>query len=336
VTIPAQIRTIHCGARGRGVWGPYVMNADARFRPVALTSRSPDELGGVASAVGVEREHCFATLDAALDAVDCDAVVITTPTVRHDEHVRRAIAAGKHVLVEKALAPTLAQARALVDLADAADVKLAVAQNYRFTADGWTMQRIVEAGEHGTFSLATITMHRYRPTTKAREYPDATVWDMASHHLDQLVACFGPVASASARTWRAPSSIYPHSANLAATLTFASGLTCAYTLCEDARRNALVYELHSERGALELRAGEWQWHAAQPPTADLLGLNDPPVALSTRAPWPGGEQGVADAFARWLLDGVEPGISGRYNLVTLAACDLVVRSAAAGGATITA
>jgi predicted dehydrogenase len=179
-------------------------------------------------------------------------------------------------------------------------------------------------------------MHRYRPTTKARDYPDALIWDMASHHVDQLVACFGPVTSVSARTWRAPASIYPYPANVAATLTFAAGLTCAYTLCEDARRNDLVFELHSDRGALELRAGIWQWHAAQPPTAGLLGVNDPPVGVPTTAPWPGGELGVADAFARWLLDGVEPGISGRRNLMTLQACDLMVRSAAADGATITA
>jgi predicted dehydrogenase len=256
--------------------------------------------------------------------------------VLHDEHVRRAIAAGKHVLVEKALAPTLAQARALVELADASGRKLAVAQNYRFNADGYSLQRLVEAGELGTFFLATITMHRYRPTTKARDYPDAMIWDMASHHVDQLVAGFGPVVSASARTWRAPGSIYPDPANLAATLTFANGLTCAYTLCEDGRRNDLTFELHSERGALELRDGTWHWHAARPPTADLLGLNDPPVELPTAAPWPSGELGVADAYARWLLDGVEPGISGRHNLRTLEACDLVVRSAAAGGATITA
>jgi predicted dehydrogenase len=309
---------------------------DPRYRPVALTSRSPDALADLAAAVGLGVEHCFPTLAAALDAVECDAVVIATPTVVHDEHVRRAIAAGKHVLVEKALAPTLAEAAQLVDLAAGAGCKLAVAQNYRFNADGATLQRIVEAGEHGTFSIATVTMHRYRPTTKAREYPDAMIWDMASHHVDQLVAGFGSVTAASARTWCTPSSIYPHAANLAATLEFASGLTCAYTLCEDARWNQLAFVLQSDRGALELRDGAWVWHGAQPPTADLIGANDAPVEIETTAPWRGGELGVADAFARWLVDGVEPGISGRNNLVTLRACDLVVQSAAAGGATVAA
>ena len=43
--------------------------------------------------------------------------------------------------------------------------------------------------------------------------------------------------------------------------------------------------------------------------------------------YPASEQGVADAFHRFIAEGIEPGISGRNNLQTLAVCEMLVRSA---------
>ena len=42
---------------------------------------------------------------------------------------------------------------------------------------------------------------------------------------------------------------------------------------------------------------------------------------------PASEQGVADDFYRFVAEGIEPGISGRNNLQTLAVCEMLVRSA---------
>ena len=72
-------------------------------------------------------------------------------------------------------------------------------------------------------------------------------------------------------------------------------------------------------------------------TADVPGVQfypRPKSQLGTSEPLPGeelgrtvSEQGVADDFHRFVREGIEPGISGRNNLQTLAVCEMLVRSA---------
>ena len=76
-----------------------------------------------AEAFGVE---FLPTLDALLARDDVDAVTVTTETSRHHEVMTRAAAAGKHIFTEKVLAPTVAEAEAIIAATDAHDVRLVV------------------------------------------------------------------------------------------------------------------------------------------------------------------------------------------------------------------
>jgi predicted dehydrogenase len=67
-----------------------------------------------------------ASLDELLARDDVDAVTVTTETSRHHEVMTRAAAAGKHIFTEKVLAPTVAEAEAIVAAADAHGVRLTV------------------------------------------------------------------------------------------------------------------------------------------------------------------------------------------------------------------
>jgi predicted dehydrogenase len=66
------------------------------------------------------------TLDALLARDDVDAVTVTTETSRHHEVMTLAAAAGKHIFTEKVLAPTVAEAEAIIAAADANDLRLVV------------------------------------------------------------------------------------------------------------------------------------------------------------------------------------------------------------------
>lgn len=82
-----------------------------------------------------ERAYALPTvdaLDALLGDVKVDAVIILTPPRTHAELALRCARAGKHVLVEKPVDVTLAEARAVVDAVEATGRKLAVVFQHRF------------------------------------------------------------------------------------------------------------------------------------------------------------------------------------------------------------
>ncbi|MDQ6907066.1 MAG: Gfo/Idh/MocA family oxidoreductase [Chloroflexota bacterium] len=85
---------------------------------------------------------------------DIDAVVITTPPALHHRMALDAIVAGKHVLCEKPLAATLAEAIEMRDAAEAAGIVHMINHQTRFGATYLEARRLIEAGYLGTPTLA--------------------------------------------------------------------------------------------------------------------------------------------------------------------------------------
>ena len=94
---------------------------------------------------------------------DVDAVVVCTPSSRHEEQVRAALRAGKHVLCEKPLALTAHGVASLLEEEGAAG-RLMVAMNQRFRPDAVALRQFVSGGELGeVFYVKTGWLNRYRP-----------------------------------------------------------------------------------------------------------------------------------------------------------------------------
>jgi len=93
-------------------------------RLVALASRDAERAAAVARRLGARRGHRGA--DALAADREVEAVWVASPPALHREHALAALAAGKHVLVEKPLAATVADAQAIVDAARRAGRHLAV------------------------------------------------------------------------------------------------------------------------------------------------------------------------------------------------------------------
>ena len=105
-------------------------------------------------------QRVFATLDELLAEPAVEIVDIAThPNVRVDL-IRRAIAAGKHVLAQKPLAPDLASARALVGEAERSGVKLAVNQNGRWAPPWRIATLLIEQGAIGEAYAVTHLLDR--------------------------------------------------------------------------------------------------------------------------------------------------------------------------------
>jgi predicted dehydrogenase len=317
------IRTVHVGARGRGTWPLHLMRADAEFEPVGIVTRDPASLE--------EDEPVFVDLSAALDAVDCDAVVVCTPVELHARDLRTAFAMGKHVLVEKCLSNSWPEACALVAEAEAAGAELVVAQNYRYAASTQTLHAAVTAGDFGTAALVDLGLHKYRPAPRQQDYPYAMFWDQGCHHADDLQWCFGPIAAVRAHTFSAPWSRYRDDAAIQAEFTFDSGATCTYVLSNVSRVNELRFSVHTDRGALRWCGDHWEFSEAGAPDDAPFGWNAPPVRVEPPPGMPAsGEHGVLDAFRRAVTQRAPTEISGRANMETLRVCEMVRRAGTSG------
>jgi phthalate 4,5-cis-dihydrodiol dehydrogenase len=119
-----------------------------------------------------------------------EAVYVATPHGLHLDHVRAAAAAGKHVMVEKPMALTLADCQAMVDAAKQAGTWLVVGHSHSFDAPYGRCRALIESGEVGAVRMVTalnFTDFLYRPR-RPEELDTAqgggVVFSQAAHQVD--------------------------------------------------------------------------------------------------------------------------------------------------------
>jgi predicted dehydrogenase len=127
---------------------------------------------------------------------DIDLVVIPTPNQTHFPLARQALAAGKHVVMDKPFTVALDDARTLKTEAEAAGRVLSVFHNRRWDSDFLTLKRVIATGELGRIVHFESHFDRYRPDVRPRwreqAIPGSGLWyDLGSHLLDQAVQLFG-------------------------------------------------------------------------------------------------------------------------------------------------
>jgi len=134
-------------------------------------------------------------LDQLLKDSSVDLVVVATPNSTHYELAKRALEAGKHVIVEKPFTTTSTQARELIDLAASNDLFLSVHQNRRWDGDFLTVQKVIDAGMLGTLVEYEAHYDRFRAEPRGgwKESDEGTgvLFDLGSHLIDQAQVLFG-------------------------------------------------------------------------------------------------------------------------------------------------
>jgi len=155
----------------------------------------------------VAREHPRARVVETADdlwqrAGEHDFVVIATSNDAHAPLARAALDAGLAVVVDKPLATTAADARAVVDHAAIAGQLLTVFQNRRWDSDHLTLRRLISDGKLGDIRRFESRFERWRPEARTdawRETADpahggGVLLDLGAHLVDQALTLFGPPA----------------------------------------------------------------------------------------------------------------------------------------------
>ena len=125
-----------------------------------------------------------------------ELVVIATPNDTHVPIATMALRAGKHVVVEKPMAPTLEGAREIAALAQSLDRVLAVFQNRRWDGDFLGLTDLLRSSALGDVTHFESHFDRYRPIVRDRWRERAGVgsgvwYDLGPHLVDQVLQLFG-------------------------------------------------------------------------------------------------------------------------------------------------
>ena len=174
---------IRVGVIGYGYWGPNLVRnlmetegakvvacADKRADRRALAERRYPGLPVTGDG------------EAILGDPDIDAVVIATPVSTHHELARRALEQGKHVLVEKPMTRTTAEAEDLIALAQANDRVLMVDHTFIYTGAVRKTKELIVNGELGElyyFDSVRVNLGIF-------QHDADVLWDLAPHDLSIL------------------------------------------------------------------------------------------------------------------------------------------------------
>jgi phthalate 4,5-cis-dihydrodiol dehydrogenase len=188
-----QRRVLGIGILGLGGAAVNMLPAFARnrdFTVAAAADTDPDVLGRFARDYPTAAIFRSAAELCASPAVDL--VYIGTPTRLHAEHTGIALAAKKHVLIEKPMAVTLAEADAMIGAAERHGVLLGVNVKHSFEPRVLKLRALAQSGELGRLRMLHSWRYvdwLYRPRTHDELTPGwgaGILWRQGPHHFDFL------------------------------------------------------------------------------------------------------------------------------------------------------
>lgn len=196
---PLRVGLLGYGLAGRVFHAPLIAATDG-LELAAVVTRDPDRRAQVRHAY--PGTQLFDRSEDLVGSGGIDLVVVATPNRSHVPMARLAIAAGLPVVVDKPLAATSTEGRAVVEEARSRGVPLTVFQNRRWDGDFLTVRRLLDEGVLGTVLRFESRYDRWRPEIRQRwrehaapEDAGGILFDLGAHLVDQAVQLFGPVAS---------------------------------------------------------------------------------------------------------------------------------------------
>jgi predicted dehydrogenase len=185
------VGVIGYGLGGRVFHAPFV-SAVPGLKLIAIMTRSADEAAKAYPAAKIVR-----TLPEILDDRSIELVVVSTPNETHFALAKQALAAGKHVVIDKPFASTGEEALELGALAGSKGLLVIPFHNRRWDGDFLTVKKLLAEAALGR--LVTFESHfdRFRPiprenTWKEAENPaNGMLFDLGPHLVDQVLALFG-------------------------------------------------------------------------------------------------------------------------------------------------
>lgn len=185
-----KVGVIGCGGIANGKHLPSLKKQSDRVDLVAFCDLIVERAEQAAATYGAEGAKVYVDYHELLADTSIDVVHVCTPNRSHCEITVAALEAGKHVMCEKPMAKTAADARLMLETAKKTGKKLTIGYQNRFRPDSLLMKRAVEEGELGElyFAKAHAIRRRAVPTwgvfLNEYEQGGGPLIDIGTHALD--------------------------------------------------------------------------------------------------------------------------------------------------------
>lgn len=173
------------------------------FELVAVCDSHPERL---AQAEQQQNVPGYLHLEQLFKEIDCDAVILCTPSGLHAEHACLAAEYGRHVITEKPMTTRWQDGLRMVKTCDKAGVHLFVVKQNRHNATIQALKQAIDAGRFGRIFLVNSNVFWTRPQSYydqdrwrgTWEFDGGAFMNQASHYVDLLDWLIGPVESVQA------------------------------------------------------------------------------------------------------------------------------------------
>jgi predicted dehydrogenase len=186
-----QVGLASFGMSGKVFHAP-ILTHHPGFKLTKIMERSKNEVKNIYPEITSVR-----SFDELLDDDNIELVVVNTPDHTHFEYARKALEAGKHVIVEKPFTRTIGQGEDLLNLADRQNRMLSVFQNRRWDGDFLTVRQLIGNGWLGRLVEFESNYMRYRNYIQPDTWKESAVqgigitYNLGSHMIDQALTLFG-------------------------------------------------------------------------------------------------------------------------------------------------
>ena len=191
MAVPINTALCSLGMSGLVFHSPF-LTINPHFRFYAVWERSKN-----VAAEKYPQVKTYRTLETMLEDESVELVIVNTPNYTHYEYAKKALEAGKHVVVEKPFTIDVTEAKELIGLAKKQDKILSVYQNRRYDSDYKTLKKVIDDKLLG--DLVEVEMHfdRYREQLSPKQHKETpgpgtgVLYDLGAHLIDQALQLFG-------------------------------------------------------------------------------------------------------------------------------------------------
>ncbi len=333
MTAGAKAMRMNLGIVGCGDIAGYTAFFARLNRRIAMTACcdvSKQRADSFARRHGIK--HVFTDYAGMLANARLDAVYLAVPHNLHFEMIKRAIEAGKHVLVEKPVTRTYAEGIEIVKTAQKASLKLAVNYQYRYDAACYRLARAVQSGQIGDVRYGRINI----PWHREHKYFEGSLWHktiaqagggtlitQGSHFMDTALWACGsrPVSAVGVTARRVFQDVEVEDLAMGIVELGNGALIEICSSMASASEQAVSIEIYGSKATAVYTNQPW-------PRVRFIGgrakTNDLPIfgfhAL----------QRSIEGFRRWVNGGEPHLATGRESLPVLAAVEAIYRSAQSG------
>ncbi|MEX2195748.1 MAG: Gfo/Idh/MocA family oxidoreductase [Thermoleophilaceae bacterium] len=327
---PLRVAVCGSGMRSRSVWQRHLAELDG-FELVGVQDPSDESLSRAVEGGTVDAERSYRDLGQMLEATRPDALLACPIIEAHVQAAEAGLEAGCHVLVEKPLATSTADAARLAAQAESAGLQLGVVQNWRTKSVGTALHRAVAEGAVGEVSHVFFRYLRDRELPHLPDYlfeeDDPILYAMSIHHFDLFRHALGREfvrvsGHATTPSW----SRYRHASVLQLWMEMEGGAAVSYVATFSSRNAHLPLESLQVEGELGTLHNESDY--SEPPLLLSRRGDDAPVDLTADATvrdqkgqYELGDVAILQNFRAAVLEGEPLVAPARDNLGTLAVID---------------